>query len=270
MSLRDPINGPSYKPSPLKPLPWFMRKALNHSVEAQREPSVPNTYLQPAQPSTGPNSGLSTICPSRASTPGQGRSRRCSPAIPDVPLPGNTEVTARGAGVLTRNRPVSPITHHTTSFVREEPLQRPSSRLVGPHRRSDTVSSTTYQAHPEHSQEVLNRLEPSVAIGCGPHRATRRPVPGGEAQSSEYLELYQPSMATELRRKQRFSESPRRPSSPRQTLQRESSERSIGTASKKSFPAVEEREGSIQTTSSQEKGKMKSVGSELKRFFVGR
>ena len=96
MSLRDPINGPSYKPSPLKPLPWFMRKALNHSVEAQREPSVPNTYLQPAQPSTGPNSGLSTICPSRASTPGQGRSRRCSPAIPDVPLPGNTEVTAGG------------------------------------------------------------------------------------------------------------------------------------------------------------------------------
>lgn len=78
VNLFDPINGPSFKPSPLKPIPLFMRRPLIPAIEAQRQPSVMDAYLQTPSPLNSPGSRASTICPARSTPPSLAESRAAS------------------------------------------------------------------------------------------------------------------------------------------------------------------------------------------------
>jgi hypothetical protein len=152
---------------------------------------------------------------------------------------------------------LSEIRHRqAVSWVREEPLKRPSSRLA-PSRYSDInrseATTSAYRTPPEYPDQVLRTPYPlplSTVRTASPLPSqltshTQRTV-NAAPQSSEYLDRYQPIMARpvqnhEVRRLRRVA-------------------------------ASLSEEGLARTRSEQSEGNNDwgKVGSELRRFFTGR
>ncbi|RSL56486.1 hypothetical protein CEP54_008781 [Fusarium duplospermum] len=139
----DPINGPSFKPSPLKPIPLFMQRAPNHVAKPQsQQPSALDIYLQTPPHLRKPASAPSSVYP---------------PVSP-VKSP---ELASKDASQLTASLPVAPASRTPTpsrkqafTLDKEEPLKRPSSRLASPRRRSD-INSSGYCTPPEYPDQPL-------------------------------------------------------------------------------------------------------------------
>ncbi|KAJ4200596.1 hypothetical protein NW767_007218 [Fusarium falciforme] len=237
----DPINGPSFKPSPLKPIPLFMQRAPNHGVKLQsQQPSALDIYLQTPPHLRKPASAPSSVYPP------------VSPAK-------SPELASKDASQLAASLPVAPASRSPTpsrkqafTLVKEEPLKRPSSRLASPRRRSD-INSSGYCTPPEYPDQVMRTPYPLPlstirAASPLPSQLTShmQRITHAAPQSSEYLERYQPLTApvrtTEGRRLRRI-------------------------------PASLSEEGSVRGRSEQRSsdvGDWGRVGAELKRFFTGR
>lgn len=120
VDMNDPINGFSFKPSPLKPVPLFMQP---RAVE-------PLTYLR-YQPSH--NSDISGTCTVR-------HSRLLSPVLPTR---GELALMPPGVGWRGLHRDTEPVIRKRrlrSSTVKEEPLRKPSSRLKASNRHSEPAS----------------------------------------------------------------------------------------------------------------------------------
>ncbi|KAM0436730.1 hypothetical protein ACHAPT_002441 [Fusarium lateritium] len=236
----DPINGPSFKPSPLKPIPLFMQRAPNHAVKPRSQPSVLDTYLQTPPHLRKPASAPSSVYPpvSPAKSP-ELASKDASQPVASLP-------------VVPASRSPAPSRKQAFTLVKEEPLKRPSSRLASPRRRSD-INSSGYCTPPEYPDQVMRTPYPLPlstirAASPLPSQLTShmQRITHAAPQSSEYLERYQPVTAplrtTEGRRLRRVAAS----------LSEEGSVRG----------RWEQRSSDI--------GDWGRVGAELKKFFTGR
>ena len=69
VNIFDPIDGPTFEPSPLKPIPWFMQQPNWVNTDVQhptlcREPTLSNPLLSRSLEGRSPDSAPPTICPS--------------------------------------------------------------------------------------------------------------------------------------------------------------------------------------------------------------
>ncbi|KAM5351258.1 hypothetical protein ACJ41O_003981 [Fusarium nematophilum] len=248
----DPINGPSFKPSPLKPIPLFMQRPPNPIVEPQHRPSVTNVHLQAPPRLRSSASAPSAVCPPATLTVA------ASPSLP--PKPARSRETrpslAASQGFTGDVGPLDLRHKQAFTLVKEEPLKRPSSRLGRPSRRSD-VNSSGYRTPPEYPDQIMRTPYPlplSTVRAASPlpshltshsQRATH-----AAPQSSEYLERYQPvtepARTTEARRLRRVDAS----------------------LSEEGYGKVNLDQAGSEDTG--DWGRVKEVGAELRRFFTGR
>ncbi|KAF4967189.1 hypothetical protein FSARC_5222 [Fusarium sarcochroum] len=257
----DPINGPSFKPSPLKPIPLFMQRPPSPIREPQRTLSAIDTYLQAPPTLRKPHSAPGSVCPpeslAKSTGPEHHIVRQPSPPL-FVSTPPQSSIRSRGHD--TQQPVVSPqdyvgdngrldVRHkQAVSWIKEEPLKRPSSRLAASRRRSD-ANSSAYRTPPEYPDQVLRTAYPlhlSTVRAASPLPSQltshlQRTAP----QSSEYLDRYQPATTRpaqnqEVRRLRRVAAS-----------------------------LSEEGLGKTRSEDS-ESGEWGKVGTELRRFFTGR
>ncbi|KAJ3469321.1 hypothetical protein MRS44_003386 [Fusarium solani] len=139
----DPINGPSFKPSPLKPIPLFMQRAPNHAVKLQsQQPSALDIYLQTPphlrKPASAPSSVYPPVSPAKS---------------PELASKDASQLVA-SLSVASASRSPTPSRKQAFTLVKEEPLKRPSSRLASPRRRSD-INSSGYCTPPEYPDQPL-------------------------------------------------------------------------------------------------------------------
>ncbi|KAL7768815.1 hypothetical protein ACKLNR_000199 [Fusarium oxysporum f. sp. zingiberi] len=208
----DPINGPSFKPSPLKPIPLFMQRPPSPTIhERQRRSTAAETYLQPPHDLRKQHSAPCSVCPSES--PVRSRSsehrtpRQPSPTLPKTPPSSpsrsrNTQKIPEHDYLDMIDR--SEVQHkQAVSWVSVEPLKRPSSRLA-PSRRAEAngseAESSAYRTPPEYPDQVLRTPYPlplSNVKTASPLHAqltshSQRTV-HATPQSSEYLDRYQPA-----------------------------------------------------------------------------
>ncbi|PTD10235.1 hypothetical protein FCULG_00008719 [Fusarium culmorum] len=261
----DPINGPSFKPSPLKPMPLFMQRSASPIREPYRRVTNVDTHLQAPPHLRKPRSAPGSAYPTRSreestiSDHQNIRRRSRSPSVLDAsrsPMPPRDRSSPEPLNNYMKDE-LSEVRHRqAVSWVREEPLKRPSSRLA-PSRHSDVnrseANTSTYRTPPEYPDQVLRTPYPLPLSTA----RTARPLPSQltshpqrtantAPQSSEYLDRYQPMMARpaqnpEVRRLRRVA-------------------------------ASLSDEGLARTRSEQSEGNSDwgTVGTELRRFFTGR
>lgn len=192
VSMADPVGQPAFRPSPTKPIPAWMQP------HRQREPSVD----EPKQQSPA----LASIREAQAltSTPGsstQGTARSITPVYRPKTPPQSTSPPRPALNTRAWNTPQQR-RNLSISWVSNEPLKRPSSRLAARLEKSDATASSGYVTPPETSVELVSRyktpppqlrrvrpLSPLVPGRAQPRPAIRRTPP---PQSSEYLERYNP------------------------------------------------------------------------------
>lgn len=238
--MADPINRPSYTPSPLKPIPWFMRRPITPGMEAFRRASAVDRYLHSPSPlSISLPSGNPTVCPSRSSSSTDHAIPQVSEQLTRRKVPEPEDEECPPSRSTRRQR--------TFSLVKEEPLIRPSSRLRIREQGSASASED-YTIALEWPQMTLDSVlcasYPSLGEAGdrqGPSYLSRsrdqRPPCVSPGQSTEYIRRYQrPSMSSSVRRE----------------------ELSVNTDS----------HGNVCKGKSAEK--RRGFGSELKRFFTGR
>lgn len=264
----DPINGPSFKPSPLKPIPLFMQRPASPNHEPYRRLTTTDTHLQAPSYSRKPHSAPGSVCPPRSpseSTISDHQSLRQPSPSPSVltasrsPMPPrdyNIRPCSESPKNYIQDKEISEMPHRqAVSWVREEPLKRPSSRLA-PSRSSEIgrseASASVYRTPPEYPDQILRTLYPlplSTVRTTSPlslqltsrSQQTLHAAP----QSSEYLDRYQPMMSRpiqnhEVRKLRRVA-------------------------------ASLSEEGPVRTKPEQSEGSdWSKVGSELRRFFTGR
>ena len=265
VNLYDPINGPSFFPSPFKPVPLFMRQPSVRPVSVRHQPSIQDETLQRTVTLKTSMSGQSTVCPSQSTTP---------------PILASGSSTQANHGNSRQHNcsgdyvPLGPVRQKTTAaYVKEEPLKLPSSSLVPAYRRSESRSSM-YQTPPEYPEPLRVQFDVRNRSGPGSSCAARSPSPYPTAHarlasrsppvtpmkpphSSEYLERYKPVMSPGYTR-----QDPMEQSAQRQTL--------AGDRTRKLAERVaqgEERLSEAQELETKSNAKMKGVGAELKRFF---
>ncbi|KAJ3513071.1 hypothetical protein NM208_g15236 [Fusarium decemcellulare] len=139
----DPINGPSFKPSPLKPIPLFMQRPPNPAVVAQHQPHPADVHLQTPPPLSKSASAPCSVYPPASSVTSL-RLRTHNTSQPTVPIPAGpayrSPTPSRGHDARLPPAPPSEYITDTGSLdlrhkqaftlVKEEPLKRPSSRLA--------------------------------------------------------------------------------------------------------------------------------------------
>ncbi|KAH7329353.1 hypothetical protein B0I35DRAFT_420015 [Stachybotrys elegans] len=261
VNIFDPIDGASFKPNPTKPVPFFMQRshvgdgAIPRVVRGIRpESSCPSIY-RPSQSDTSQQtlqpSSPSPAAPSRCSSPrvrhrsketrGRNRSSRSSEASSLLHDTGPLDWRYRGTGI---------------SFVKEEPLKRPSSRFIPLPRGSDN-SSSAYETPPESPTLYPRPLStPRSASPSAPPSVSPKALvaqarihsPSKAPQlSCEYLEQYRP-----------------RPGSAH------TQEQSYNGRAETALRAATWKNLDSEDVGTKEEGRMKSVGAEVRRFFTGR
>ncbi|KAK6950023.1 hypothetical protein Daesc_008346 [Daldinia eschscholtzii] len=200
VSIFDPFNGPSFKPSPTKPIPKWMRWLP--SQRERRSETRPHSILDeyfppiPVEQDDFPMSKLPTIYP-----PSPSPNPLYSSATPR-PLNGSHASQSSEFGKLTK----STITAlKGPSFVLDEPLKRPSSRVAYSTPTSSKAATTEHYVSTSHPAEAL--LSPRSRTPTSPRRPVnhRPPSPLTEqvaahlrrfarrtppAQSREFLNTY--------------------------------------------------------------------------------
>ncbi|KAI1374981.1 hypothetical protein F4677DRAFT_461111 [Hypoxylon crocopeplum] len=224
VSILDPLGEPAFKPSPTKPIPswmqWLPNQRDHRRKNEPRPQSIIDEHFAPHSISstTKPESKPSTLCPT---SPAQG-------------LPGSTTHLSPPSG---RHSPQSSefsnLSESTIralkgpSFVLDEPLQRPSSRIIqsAPHSPRAAIGESIAPPNPPETlpprtrtpysprrpsplcmheethdsgdvpwKETLQRRRPSSPLSeqvvAHFQRYIRRTPP---AQSREFLNLYRPA-----------------------------------------------------------------------------
>lgn len=198
VNIFDPINGPSFKPSPLKPIPLFMQRPRIPIIEPQRQASAVDAYLQSPLPLASLRNSVSapsTLCPTRATTP-----------IVSISTPTRAHSRVPSQDMIGDSGPLDVRRQQAPAFVREEALKRPSSRLAARHRRSQSRSSL-YQTPPEYMDAT--HQPPSLDESRIPP-LQHYSVLSFPTHSSEYLERYQPLSTPATRRLEMLMEQSRR------------------------------------------------------------
>ena len=239
VNIHDPINGPAFKPSPLKPVPRFMRQPKHVNSEFHHEnvaASSEGSTLRAFMP-TSPTPGVPAASSLATS------------------LKGAASESCEDVSGYTYTGPLTYKNKHVP-FVTEEPLQRPSSRLMVLRRRSETHASA-YMTPPEYADEdnALNespRNEVADRNSDSPmaaHLVARLNHLMHQGVTSQSLDCLESSRTLGAGQK-----------TPRRVTSR------TGTESKASMSS-----GSlIGRSRSTRGGRMRSVGSELKKLFTGK
>ncbi|EFQ28505.1 hypothetical protein CGRA01v4_07307 [Colletotrichum graminicola] len=209
VSINDPIGQPTFRPSPTKPIPIWMQPFPRTAQleEKWQRANIPRRHLaelaQTLATSTSETSKLeSAASPGLTKRPGT----VVSPASPLRTPPGSSSVWTPHE--IRRAPPLS--------WVSNEPLKRPSSRIASRLERlekSGTTTSSGYVTPPETPSEQIRRYKtPPPQLRRITRRSVVRRTP--PPQSSEYLELYNPirSPSPRLRTTQPAVVAPRRAS----------------------------------------------------------
>ncbi|KAK1598606.1 uncharacterized protein LY79DRAFT_505902 [Colletotrichum navitas] len=220
VSINDPIGQPTFRASPTKPIPIRMQpfpRTAQPEGQWDEASAAPRYLADFAQTLATSTSGTSTL--ESAASPGLNK-RPGTTVRPSSPLqtpPGSSSVWTPPE--IRRAPPLS--------WVSNEPLKRPSSRIASRLERlekSGTTTSSGYVTPPETPSEQirrykspppqLRRIRPQSPLT--PARITRRSVVRRTPppQSSEYLERYNPirSPSPRLRTTQPVVVAPRRAS----------------------------------------------------------
>ncbi|KAK2004919.1 hypothetical protein LX36DRAFT_665414 [Colletotrichum falcatum] len=220
VSINDPIGQPAFRPSPTKPIPVWMQPFREdaQSEEQWQGASTPPRYLAGfAQTPATPTPATSTLGSAASSELTNRPSTAVHPPSPLQTPPGFSSVWTPPE--IRRAPPLS--------WVSNEPLKRPSSRMVSRLERlekSGTTTSSGYVTPPETPSEQMNRYktpppqlrrsrpQSPLAPPRIPRRSVVRRTP--PPQSSEYLERYNPirSPSPQLGTKQPLMVAPRRAS----------------------------------------------------------
>ncbi|GKU19994.1 unnamed protein product [Fusarium langsethiae] len=165
----DPINGPSFKPSPLKPIPLFMQRPANPIREPYRRVTTIDTHLQAPpylrEPRSAPGSAYPPGSPEQSTISDHQSMRQRSPSPPvlrdsrSLRPPREYDDRPSSPKNYIKDDELSEVRHRqAVSWVREEPLKRPSSRLA-PSRHSDLnrseATSSAYRTPPEYPDQTL-------------------------------------------------------------------------------------------------------------------
>ncbi|KAF3063784.1 hypothetical protein GL218_01661 [Daldinia childiae] len=129
VSIFDPINGPTFKPSPTKPIPKWMRWLPSQRGQDRRQQIEPRPYSildqyfppNPIEPDNYPISNSPTICPTSPS-PNPLYSAGTPRPSNRLPTPRSSEFGKLAESTITALK--------GPSFVLDEPLKRPSSRMA--------------------------------------------------------------------------------------------------------------------------------------------
>lgn len=261
MNIFDPINGPAFKPSPLKPTPWFMQGRID--LELRPKHGKPWNYYPFHQlPSRQPVFDANLRVPSPRSRP---KSPRSTTPIHDRPMSPASNRQLRSPspdeGQGENDADTRPLAFtRKTRIIKEEPLQRPSSRLTRHHQGSEGHGSV-YSTPPEY---VDRPLTPSRIPDLFTLR-TDSPVvsqlasqlhqlihPNPSPRSFEYIDLHSP----------RTSPSRTRQASP--LSWRTANSQARASSSSSSLELHDRSRGSRQES------RVQSVGAELKRLLIGR
>ncbi|OTA59981.1 hypothetical protein K449DRAFT_466469 [Hypoxylon sp. EC38] len=157
VSVLDPLGEPAFKPSPTKPIPKWMQWLPSQRDRSQRnEPqpqSILDKYYSPNAISTNePISQLHTFCPT-----GPSQAQPYSTIIPRPPsrhhTPSSSEYDNLAESVVTALK--------GPSFVLDEPLKRPSSRLThsthNSPRANTAIGETVASSNPQESLPPRSR-----------------------------------------------------------------------------------------------------------------
>ncbi|KAK2032718.1 hypothetical protein LX32DRAFT_661069 [Colletotrichum zoysiae] len=195
VSINDPIGQPTFQPSPTKPIPIWMQPfhEISQSEEKWQGVSTPPRYLM--QTPATPTSGTTT-----SGSAGSSESTTRTAAVVHSSLPLKTPPGSSSVWTPPEIRRAPPL-----SWVSNEPLKRPSSRIASRLERlekSDTTTSSGYVTPPETPSEQIQRYktpapqlrrtrpQSPLAPARIPRRSVVRRTP--PPQSSEYLERYNP------------------------------------------------------------------------------
>lgn len=292
----DPINNPSFKPSQLKPIPMFMQRSPTLPLERKCPPTAIDAYLQTPPPLQSRGSNTCVACPtprgsaasiarpmtpcltaSRPATPRPTSSRPTTPR-PLTPNPPSSRPTTPGTNAAPPPTPpqdldyvgplVGPFESRRQPFavVREEPLKRPSSRLASTRRVEADWSA--YQTSPAQAAEQSPYPQPLSLARVGSLQSLRRlsqpqrVVRSVPPQSSEYLERYRPVMTPGSRKPPPLAEPVPSPAAPVLSTEQ------AGEA--KHGKGTDDNETGRGNSEGRDWEKMKHVGAELRRFFIGR
>ncbi|OTB20628.1 hypothetical protein K445DRAFT_372210 [Daldinia sp. EC12] len=200
VSILDPFNGPSFKPSPTKPIPKWMRwlPSQRERRSETRPHSILDEYFPPSpvEQDDSPMSKLPTIYPTNPSP-----NPLYSSATPR-PLTHSQASQSSEFGKLIKSTVTA---LKGPSFVLDEPLKRPSSRVAYSAPTSSKVATTEYYVSSSHPAEAL--LSPRSRTPISPRQPVhhRPPSPLTEqvaahlrrfarrtppAQSREFLNTY--------------------------------------------------------------------------------
>lgn len=195
MNISDPVDGPSFRPSPLKPIPWCMQAPTDISprliLHQSSGPRSSYAGTPPPPPRGSSRSGASTLCLSRPTTPVPGRDG--SSSAPGLGF-GSAACIKDPDTALMRPSP-TPIPlqfKRVSTLVKEEPLRHPSSRFNVQRRRSESHASA-YLTPPEYAdRDGSAGPEPSELV-AEIHRLIREKP----TESFEYIHSYRTKEAVE-------------------------------------------------------------------------
>ncbi|KAK5663881.1 hypothetical protein OQA88_87 [Cercophora sp. LCS_1] len=168
VSMTDPVGQPSFKPSPTKPIPRWIRpfegkqkdEVDEELLELIRQHREAQRRLEAGDANYSSASETSTICPT----------------VPSLPVEEDS--------IEQQDGPQQPIANRGTSWVSAEPLRIPSSMLLGRvHADANFSSSTfaTYHTPPEYPSSVRTSLD--VASEVGDIESDIQSIPASESRS---------------------------------------------------------------------------------------
>ncbi|KAI9166624.1 hypothetical protein HJFPF1_02736 [Paramyrothecium foliicola] len=240
VNIFDPVNRPSFKPGSLKPVPLSMQH-IPGDMEVngqQRSPGVSSprllgqTIVRPPRRQSSASSEASSIC----------------------------------------RREIGPLDWKSSvSYIKEEPLKRPSSRLIYRRQASENMSSV-YETPPESVDEPAPLLYPrpvprTISGGHTPSpsqpAARLRSKPQtAPPQSSEYLDRYRPLTTLERQQQTWHVVKPVKATDALLSTHAEQGPAAV------SFEDHSEDGRAVDVA--RESGRIRGVGAELRRFFMGR
>ncbi|KAI1769008.1 hypothetical protein GGR53DRAFT_529722 [Hypoxylon sp. FL1150] len=199
VSIHDPINEPAFKPSPTKPIPKWMQWLPSQRNRRHQNEVQPRSILdEHFPPRPGPSSKTElpsepkTVCPT---TPPGVKHRPAHSQLPDY-LSVPTAAGPNDAVDSTIKALKGP------SFVLDEPLKRPSSRVAAsaPSSSSPTRAAKAEPTLPPPPRPSLP-LPESLSPGSRSPFAPRNPSPlGGHEEKAESSESKDASWNVRLRR----------------------------------------------------------------------
>lgn len=271
VNIFDPIEKPAFKPSPLKPLPWFMQQPNWVNVDTPQEPPMRDSNLHlPLPPRTyiegSSESASSTTCPSGQKTPVPPRSSSRSPPKASPPATLRSQVLGQNVDRLEELdyfpdvEPLRPLVfRRKPTYINEEPLQRPSSRLSPPRRLSVPRASPC---------EAPSELHFEEAVAIDQQRAVTEAAPPLKPSSPAASQI-----ASQLHRLMKGS-------TPTQSTESINLSRKSGASSIAMSRAATEGKTdttgsttslrSVRKTRSKGGSMRRGFGAELRRFFTGK